>query len=207
MISLRSTFFGVLFAAIPSANSGYATECASQLGEDATARAIISCMGELQKELEQAQSDEGVSSVSIPEGAIMAFDRPNGCPRGWSPFDDAGGRVIVGAGPGMIPGTQDRDRKIETKKYREHGGEENHTLSDLEVAGHEHEVVDAADHVLTLDDGTPNRNTILIRSQISYKNGNSAAPIVAQRIGEKSKPHNNMPPYIALYFCKHEGTG
>ena len=35
--------------------------------------------------------------AEVPEGAVIAFDAPAGCPRGWSLVDNAMGTTIVGA--------------------------------------------------------------------------------------------------------------
>ena len=38
------------------------------------------------------------SAMVLPPGAVVAFDRPEGCPEGWELEDDAVGSVIVGVG-------------------------------------------------------------------------------------------------------------
>lgn len=73
----------------------------------------------LRAEIEALQS----GGAGIPAGAVMAFDRST-CPSGWSVFEEARGRFIVGLPDGgTLAGTA--------------GGD---PLSDLEVRAHTHSV-------------------------------------------------------------------
>ena len=74
-------------------------------------------------------------ATTVPTGAVMVFDLSSGCPDGWTEFADAAGRTIVGQGSGMV----DENRQPLTgRKYREHGGEERHTLTEEEMPKHGH---------------------------------------------------------------------
>ena len=131
-------------------------------------------------------------ATRVPTGAVMAFDLATGCPEdGWTEFADAAGRTIIGQGSGM----DDKNGKPLTgRKYRGHGGEEKVTLTVKEMPAHVHEL---------------NQRDFLVPRGGAYGAGtpkmpdNTGAPVTL-RIGEtgKNAPHNNMPPYIALYFCK-----
>ena len=128
----------------------------------------------------------------------MAFDLATGCPDGWGAFKDAGGRTVIGAGAGMIPGTEERDESIRTKKYRQHGGEEKVTLAFGEMPSHSHDIrvgLAAAD--------IPGQIGYFIPDVRLGTNNN-----LGVKVGTTTQPsrgvasHENMPPYIALYFCK-----
>ena len=43
-------------------------------------------------------STSSASTASVPSGAVMAFDLRGKCPSGWSQWDKASGRVIIGTG-------------------------------------------------------------------------------------------------------------
>ena len=154
------------------------------------------------------------------KGAVIAFDRSEGvsaisngaCPFGWTRFEPASGRMIVGAGR---HGNLDENGN----KLTEHpsflddhekddaiGGSETHTLTIEEMPKHSHRVA--------TEEGKP-----ITFGGFNYQNGVNELHIWHSR-GTKSElylkaeeikpdtptlPHNNMPPYIALYFCKKEG--
>ena len=131
-------------------------------------------------------------ATSVPTGAVMAFDLATRCPDGWGAFKDAGGRTVIGAGAGMIPGTEERDESIQTKKYRQHGGEEEVTLTEPQMPKHKHTIqFKGSDTAINAPAGTQRGAT------------RTTGP-TETRFAGKSQPHNNMPPYIALYFCKKD---
>ena len=155
---------------------------------------------------------------AVPAGAVMAFDLPTGCPDGWGAFEDAGGRAVIGAGAGMIPGTEERDLNIQTKKYRQHGGDEKVTLTISEMPGHDHSegTLEATApnpfmHVTPagtpLSGGTasslwdPNPDHT---GGANFSDGHTHAITGSTGSEGGGVAHNNMPPYIALYFCKKD---
>lgn len=115
--------------------------------------------------------------------AIVAFASQKGektCPNGWSPFEPAKDRFIVGAG-GKYPvvgGT---------------GGEEMVTLSEAQMPRHGHSVF------AVTDVGAPGIDGFLVRGP-----GPNRIPQGAVGTSGGNQPHNNMPPYIALAFCIKE---
>ena len=128
------------------------------------------------------------STAALPSSAVVAFDLPNGCPDGWTEFADAAGRTIIGQGSGMDDGN---GKPLTGRKYRGHGGEEKVKLTVAEMPTHGHSGVTAvgsynAAHLATQD----SQNLPQARGSIGASGS--------------SKPHNNMPPYIALYFCKKD---
>lgn len=138
-------------------------------------------------------------------GVVVAFDRDDldqdTCPKGWKPFEQARGRVIVGAGdPSKAPaefGLDENGNHLTDRSLRQHGGTETHQLSINEMPTHEHPVrdmewgysINGNDHParIDVDDGPPW--------------GGHTGRLNTEPRGE-NQPHNNMPPYIALYFCK-----
>lgn len=152
-----------------------------------------------------------LETVTIPRGVVIAFDRDDlnadECPPGWQPFKEARARVIVGAGdPSKAPGKYGYDegaRPLTHYVRGQHRGEEQHTLTIKEIPAHLHVFTD---------------NTILVKSPIPQNSfGGTNDPAGGVKGSEKNKtdlaggdgntagqakPHNNMPPYIALYFCK-----
>ena len=67
------------------------------------------------------------TGLTIPSGGVVAFDRPGGCPAGWSNFAEGAGRTIVGS-EGSYP-------------YRSMGGAEMVMLTVREMPSHSHVVV------------------------------------------------------------------
>ena len=148
-----------------------------------------------------------LASTDLPSGAVVPFDLANQCPDGWRPFVDGQNRVILGASFGL-PDQLFRGRQMLTqRKYRDHGGVEEISLQEHHIGDHSHEVTYGTQDVLTLDT-TGNRtksSRVGAVYTVEYKTsgGNPVSPLFAQPRG-KGTPINNMPPYIALYFCKKD---
>lgn len=124
----------------------------------------------------------GLFAPSLPSGAVVAFDSE--CSDGWQEYRLGAGKFLLGAGKG--------------KKLHDVGGEENHTLTEEEMPNHNHKNgpgqylvrVTGGDTVLSNTDNSP--------GEINIRHGN----VIREAGG--GKPHNNMPPYIALHFCKKD---
>ena len=118
-------------------------------------------------------------SSGLPKGAVVAFDM-QGCPRGWAEYFEAAGRMIIGVGRGS---------GLTGRSLRSKGGNETHELTLREMPRHRHGIpVNAGSgRGLALE---PNL-------------GLPGTPSGVEMMGN-GKPHNNMPPYIALYFCKKD---
>ena len=127
---------------------------------------------------------------------------------GWSNFDDAGGRFIIGAGShsenGLKAYTPYGVRPQATLEPTL-GGEEEVTLTPKQMPKH--------NHFLSSQPNT-NPHDGLGGSSANYgldENYRNAEPSgrwgrMERMISETgdSQHHNNMPPYIALYFCKKD---
>jgi hypothetical protein len=131
------------------------------------------------------------------KGAVVAFnrDRQRGsiCPKGWTYFESAGGRFIVGAGE------HDNGLKV-YPSYIENptlaiGGEETHTLTLNEMPSHDH--AGGNFKFLMSSDGYDTSRGRLDPTR-GEPNLRHIGRIAAEGGGQ---PHNNLPPYIALYYC------
>ena len=128
-------------------------------------------------------------AVETPDGVELDGPRDDPCPDGWKRYREADGRFILGVG--------ERDLKERAAPFAE-GGAETHTLTVDEMPRHDHfpgkgTIVDS------LPDYTPGKT-----GRVAVTRSTNGDNSLSWESGG-SKPHNNMPPYIALYFCKKEG--
>lgn len=145
------------------------------------------------KNIQQIQLGEVEEFLStlLPSGAVMAF---NGrCPeeQGWQPFTEAEGRFILGVGKGQ------RDGIFSLGTL---GGQETHKLTIEEIPSHSHNTMGKGDNTWFLGIvGPPTHQglrtgTFLDNDNYLYKTSTEGG----------NQAHNNMPPFIALYFCQKE---
>ena len=142
----------------------------------------------------------------VPSGAVVAFDREDGCPPGWSEYRDADGRFIVGTGRHTVHDAY--ENAVAELEFGEEGGERTHRLSADEVSDHEHEIWirdmlgpgEAAPLNVGrgINDFNPRHELRLVAGTFGSSWGSS---LYASDTG-RSQAHNNMPPYIALRFCR-----
>lgn len=149
---------------------------------------------------------------SVGAGAVVAYDT-DGCPSGWAPFKAATARFIIGAGGADYFDDAYREgadgEPLSAKARLVPGGSESHKLKIEEMPEHEHKfqvkenVLDNPDFFL----GEVGTEYVFEPSQQGETR--PRARIGGERVKIASRgnnvPHNNMPPYIALYFCKKEG--
>lgn len=144
--------------------------------------------------------------VDFPPGLIIAStiecrDIRGG---GWSNFDAAGGRFIIGAGP--HPGNPGVTKSYtafttegalpSTGYEKSTGGEEKHILTIPEMPVHDHAnsphvfllQSDSNDTIGSVRDQTTGEPNLHTTGRIKPEGGN--------------QPHNIIPPYVALYYCK-----
>ena len=130
-----------------------------------------------------------VEAAAFPKDAVVPFANATVlapvCPNGWSYYRDAENRFILGGSERFEPGTL--------------GGQETVTLEVSQMPSHEH-IVGPFEWGHTINNnGHPAR--------IDVDDGPPWSGHVGRLVAEKaggSQPHNNMPPYIALYFCKKD---
>jgi hypothetical protein len=139
--------------------------------------------------------ENDLKAFRVATGMVSAFDRTNEpyCPNGWTPYIPAGGRFIVGAGD-----TENKDEhgiRLTPHKVKTDGGEERHKLLEGELpADHLHnQFVDAAD----INAGLGPREFVIIAGKAASKN----FQIRDTQPAGQGEPHNNMPPFVALYYC------
>jgi hypothetical protein len=153
------------------------------LDADNTLKAITSYSEELTTGLINNENFQKIISekiYKIPSGAVLAFDLPGGCPEGWSSFQDASGRSIIGEGKGV---------GLSKRNYRAAGGEEKHTLTISEIPQHDHGGIYGG-----------NGGKAGMTNDFAYHSSGF------QKINPEGggQPHNNMPPFIVLHFCRKD---
>lgn len=129
------------------------------------------------------------ASDSIPSGAVVAFESSESetCPgRDWKLFEPAKGRFIIGAGHG------DRS-KLTPRQLGDTGGEESVTLTIPQIPAHSHSTVQ-----MIGDNNIDGVDSTTVRSGDHHNETRET-----DTTGE-NQPHNNIPPFLALYYCKKE---
>lgn len=123
--------------------------------------------------------------VNLPTGAVVAFDRTDGCPSGWRQYGKATGRFIVGTASDLRTGDT--------------GGSREHVLTVEEMPEHDHDVPwhQAGGSRLpartSLDDDPR-------RLLDAYRWDTNSRRLSVEKRGQ-GQPHNNMPPFLALQYC------
>ncbi|MEP3277034.1 MAG: hypothetical protein ABJN26_06140 [Stappiaceae bacterium] len=155
----------------------------------------------LDKELKEYISE---NAGGVPKGAVLAFAIE--CPKDWDVYKPATARMIIGAGEEFHPkhATWDQQRleggkeeiSLTPRALHYSGGEEAHILKVNEIASHDHDYHDfwwkgsgfiTGGPIAALQGGSNEYDPHNAGYQTAMKGGNQA--------------HNNMPPFIALYYC------
>jgi microcystin-dependent protein len=125
-------------------------------------------------------------TVLVPSKAVVAFHAAS-CPDGWKEVAFTKGRVIVGVGEG---------KGLTSRHLLENGGEEQHKLTIEEMPRHKHvwRGVSNKKHDEYGFEGS---------EQNVYKEPGSSIDNIGEAAGE-GKPHNNMPPFVALLYCEKQ---
>ena len=143
---------------------------------------------------------------SIRSGAIVAY--VDECPNDWSPYEPATSRFIVGAGGKFTQGNKvlHEQGKLSVYDVGVKGGDEFVLLTKDEMPKHRHALPLISSNIEYNDAGNgPNtvyfdyRHRKDITQRIIISNDDEGT---SESGG--GQPHNNMPPYIALYFCKKD---
>jgi hypothetical protein len=174
---------------------------------------LANCVSGLSAKLEQTsaalvQADAELTKVQgilaafeTGEGAVVAFNRSEkdgSCPIGWRKLEEATGRFIVGAG---VNGWSDgvgrpisNHPSLMDDPVGAVGGEEVHQLATDEMPSHDHS--NGAFNLLVTRNGKEvAEHAVPQNIDINARKGQ---PIEA--VG-RNLPHNNMPPYVALFYC------
>ncbi len=168
---------------LTTAPTGKVTETA-QTNFAALAACLVALDDEnkkLREALDEIRSESAPTSsaaAEIPAGAVIAFDNPNGCPPGWTDMGQGWrGHTLVAA----VADTNDRFG------FRRSGGEASVTLSLTHLPPHDHGGIW----------GGTEQKAGMLNEPAYHSSGYAQA-----RMEGGGQPHENMPPYIALYFCK-----
>ena len=140
--------------------------------------------------LEKESPPDSSISPAIPAGAVVAFSS-EACPEGWQKYSDAEGRFVIGVGQGPL---------AERLALEQRGGKKEVELSVDNMPKHAHAT---ALHAARTDErgwgrGTSDKTTV---SASVNKDATDGGYFLTSEQGE-GKPHDNMPPYIALRFCQ-----
>ncbi|GAB2209109.1 hypothetical protein ROS1_59270 [Roseibium sp. ROS1] len=141
-------------------------------------------------------SATSTSGADIPSGAVIAFasSETQPCPGDdWKLFEEGKGRFIVGAGHA-------RHSETTPRQVGDTGGEESVRLTVEQMPDHVHGGIYKA---VTVPSSGPNKVLLLPES----RDAADAAQVVTEKsVGNagSNEAHNNMPPYISLYFCKKD---
>lgn len=178
--------------------------------------------------LETANQGEGGISDAIPGGAVIAsLNRCTDLGDKWSDYEEAAGRLIVGVGTETIEGFDRTFRLDEEGGYYSHvlqaeelppfsfsatGKYEDRFVGSYRINGVNKETNQGEPETV------PENGWTKYITSGNQTSGDGPAYDLQLR-GEKierqislnassttgGRPHNNMPPYVALYFCKKEG--
>lgn len=164
-------------------------EIASLPSEDRV-RAIASAAAEdADTRLVNTQLPNLVSANAVPKGAVVTFATPCPTDRGWKEYEQARGRFLVAAGKNTDSAGNEREF---APGVGDDDGTYKHTLTTDEMPAHRHAV----------DRQGPTRG---IEGLPPIGSDGAIIAVIEQEmshIAGKGQPHNNVPPYIALYFCE-----
>lgn len=127
--------------------------------------------------------DLGERTIALSSGAVIAYKLPSGCPEGWVEYAPARGRAIIGVSTGNAD-------ESENRKFQEQGGSALHQLRLEELPLHSHEY-----------------EGIEVIGEVSPGEGLPAVEVYSKTTeypSDGGKAHNNMPPYVALYYCEKQ---
>lgn len=146
------------------------------------------------------------ATAGIPEGAVMAFDAER-CPSGWAAFQQAGGRFIIGSG--LHENKDVNGLPLKAFKTGLSGGEAVHALTIDEMPKHTHQF--SIEAGAKIPEKFPDFWLSGTGSTYNFEFNNPSGPqanvgglVLGIAEAGGSQAHNNMPPYVALYFCKKE---
>ncbi|MFD3190904.1 hypothetical protein ACFMPD_11595 [Sedimentitalea sp. HM32M-2] len=147
-----------------------------------------------QQEVSQAETVQLANEIEsinrLLSQAVIGFNRSEraggACPPGWSLFDAAGGRFIVGAGNHSNSGVSEYPSYADDPDQAT-GGAEFVELKIEHMPAHTHRFLTPT---LTRPRGAG-------QEHVSYSENARNTESTGG-----SQPHYNLPPYIALYFCK-----
>lgn len=159
---------------------------------------------------------EDVTERLPPKDSILIVDDESGCPSGWTDMAQDDPAAFASRIPLAAIQSEDTDNSF---RYRQTGGRAEFTLDEKHMPPHVHGLGLLGITDVTLRDAGANNRTIDIvwyqDGATAYKEGFEDTPerIMSRSGGEKvgdvgnereNVAFNNMPPYVALFFCKQE---
>jgi len=148
-------------------------------------------------------------SIGVPTGAVVAFAQD--CPvNGWSPYTEANGRFLVGAGAPthqkhgtwnlVLPdGNLSQPIPLSTYSLGRSGGEEAHRISELEMPSHDHTFEGSP--IQLSGKGAQDYNADKQPALGTVGAVDAVTPAGTISASGSNEPHNNLPPYYPLNFC------
>lgn len=124
---------------------------------------------------------------NLPAGAVVPFNLDS-CPSGWAEFTTARGRMVIGTNPAQFANPYG-EGVISLRTRNLTGGAETHTLTIAELPAHTHA-------------GPSGTNSLAIGG-LAWINGLFPAQTQSSAAHTGGDlPHNNMPPYLVMMWCK-----
>jgi hypothetical protein len=184
---------------IPATNENFASlsQCISDLSIklEATTAALERANAAL------SDATNNAAAFGQGQGAVVAFnrsEREGACPIGWRKFDEAAGRFIVGAGVNswvdVVGRPLTRHPSLKDKPEGAVGGEEVHQLTVVEMPSHDHSS-SGFNLLVTRNGKEVAEHAVPQNIDINARKGKPIEPEGGDQ------PHNNMPPFVALYYC------
>lgn len=172
----------VTFVVMLSVSEAKSAECVKNFSNQIRIGELLSCIAQMNNEIEV------MKEMIPPKGSVLILDNANGCPYGWHDFDVANGRVIVGA-----QRKYSHHQPPTTRQFRELGGVEAVELKEEHLPRHDHGIRNALNgRPLPWGPGSHPVPTSVSAGSDTLHDWSAGGGQV----------HTNMPPYIALYFCK-----
>ena len=182
---------------------GAAVETAADLAPKISAQTVIKSLFESREFSDTIR--EG--SSNIPVGSVIIFDRVEGCPtNGWEPLSKAAGKVIIGVGSGIL---SNDETVLTARGYDNQGGKEKVAISLKQIPPHNHRISTSVDNS-TQHNGLSGKDNETVGIDLTFsastegstkRGGHGPLSQVLEFVGD-GESHENMPPFVALYFCK-----
>ncbi len=191
---------GSFIAGLAADGTGAGAEavCEEIVGLQARASAAEAQAAELRAALELAQE------AAPPAGSILLVDDGRGCPAGWTDVALAEPEVFAGRTPLAVGFAEERV----FRGYRQVGGSEAVALTEGELPAHAHALPLGFE---ARRDGSGTRSGSSLGS--GFASGSSLGDQVAVRTlagreqtgrAGAGAPHDNMPPFVALFWCRKD---
>ena len=129
----------------------------------------------------------------LPLSAVVAFDEPNKCPKGWSAFEQVVGRSVIG----VATAQQASANGVVAHPYRDSGGHETHTLTEAELPPLKFSfTVNSAENSSAGD-----RYNVGGHDLVAVLKSPKTIELATTGKGDI---FSTMPPYVALFYCKKD---